>query len=107
METWRSELVHTARISRVQCDSIELITNAAHGRVTSALLRSFMNDSACRIYAEPRTPDRISSENAKPTDILILHPALGCFLVEVKGWMINEITGVEAGAVFRRAKWFH
>jgi superfamily I DNA and RNA helicase len=102
METWRSELVHIARSSQAKCDSVELITNAAHAKVAAALLRAFRNDPACRIYAEPRTPDRVSSENAKPTDILILHPAIGCFLVEVKGWMIDEITAVEAGTIFRR-----
>ena len=102
MKTWQSDLIEAARDSRAKFESVEHVGNEAHARVLIALLRAFGDDPATTILAEPRTPDRSPQQNARPTDVLILHPSLGCFLVEVKGWVIEEITGIEAGTIFRR-----
>lgn len=102
-KTWQSDLIEAARDSRARFESVELVANEAHARTVIALLRAFGNDPATTILSEPRTPDRSPSENARPTDVLVLHPYLGSFLVEVKGWGIDQITRIEAGTIFRRA----
>ncbi len=103
MDTWKVELTNAARTSKVRFESVELVSNEAHARALIALLQAFADDPAGLIFAEPRTPSRLPGENARPTDALIIHPDLGAFLVEVKGWIVDEISQIEAGTIFRRA----
>lgn len=100
---WREALTTAVRDAKATFESIELVTNEAHARVVIALLHAFGDDPSTLMFAEPRTPDRLADENARPTDVLILHRDLGAFLVEVKGWVIAEIVQIEAGTVFRQA----
>lgn len=102
MEHWRLVLISAARTARVTFESVELVGNEAHARSVIAVLRAMPGDSSGLVLAEPRTADRAASENAKPTDILILHPKLGCLLTEVKAWGVGAITRIEAGTVFGR-----
>ena len=104
MESWRVELTRAARRAKIPFTSVDLVSNEAHARVTIALLRAFGNDPEGILFAEPRTPDRPPEQNARPTDLLLVHPELGAFLVEVKGWTIGEITRVEAGTIFRQVR---
>ena len=83
---WKDTLTAAARDAKAIFESIELVSNEAHARAVIALLRAFGDDPATLMFAEPRTPERTAEENAKPTDILILHRELGAFFVEVKGW---------------------
>jgi superfamily I DNA and RNA helicase len=102
LDTWKVELTNAARTSKVRFESVELVSNEAHARALIALLQAFVDDPAGLIFAEPRTPSRLPGENARPTDALIIHPDLGAFLVEVKGWIVDEISQIEAGTIFRR-----
>lgn len=89
------------RDAQIRFESIEHITNEAHARTAIAVLRAFGESSIGFIYAEARTPDHDPSKNARPSDILILHPEIGALLIEVKGWVIHEITNIEAGTFYR------
>jgi len=104
MESWQVDLTCAARDAKIPFASVELVSNEAHARVAIALLRAFGSDPAGYLFAEPRTPDRPADQNARPTDLLIVRPELGAFLVEVKGWVIGEITQVEAGTIFRNVR---
>ena len=106
MTSWKSDLIRAARHSNLKFESGELVSNEAHARVVMALLAAFGHDPAGLLLAEPRTPDRQSIENARPTDALLLKPTLGAFLVEVKGWTLDRISHVEAGTIFHRAAGF-
>ncbi len=99
MSPWRADLHAAARQASFPFPSMDLIVNEAHGRAAAACLRAFGSDSASRLYAEPRTPHRPSSENAKPSDLLLLHPDLGAVFFEVKGWNLHSILGIEAGLI--------
>lgn len=102
MNSWQTELIVAARSSKASFESVELISNEAHGRAVIAILNALNTDSTAQVLAEARTPHRLPKENARPTDILILHPSLGCLLIEVKGWVIGDISRIEAGTFFRR-----
>ena len=97
MERWRNGLEMAATQSLVRFDTAGSIGNEAHATVAVAMLRAFEHDDAAHLYAEPRTPRRSQSQNAKPADLLLLHPRLGAFLVEVKAWSIGYIVDVDAG----------
>ncbi len=104
VELWLQDLIDAVRTSHCKFESIELVANEAHARTVIAILHALQDDPSGTVFAEPRTPDRGMTENARPTDILILHPFLGAFLIEVKGWVIGEISHIEAGTIFRRVK---
>ncbi len=101
---WKEALTAAARDAKAFFESVELVNNEAHARTVIALLRAFGDDSSALIFAEPRTPERAADENARPTDILVLHRELGAFLVEVKGWVVAEIVGIEAGTIYRQVR---
>src|ERR1700691_2640027 len=101
LTAWEEELTVAARNAKAAFESVELIANEAQGRAAIGLLRAFGDDENTSMLAESRTPDRLDEENARPADVLILHPLLGAFFVEVKGWVIGEITRINAGTIFR------
>src|SRR5579859_136536 len=104
MDQWKADLVAAARDAVIPFESVDSITNEAHARAAIAALKAYSKESVGYIYAEPRTPERPVGENARPTDILILHPGVGAFLLEVKGWPIHEISKIEAGKITRTVK---
>ncbi len=99
-QDWQAVVISAARHAKLSCDSVEIVTDAAHCQVLTALLRAFGQRSG-HLYAEPRTPERRSDENARPTDCLLLTPELGALLVEVKGWTLDHILRIEAGSITR------
>lgn len=103
-QNWKEALTTAERDAKGRFESIELVGNEAHAEVAIASLRAFGNDPTAMIFAEPRTPDHATEENARPTDILVLHRELGAFMLEVKGWVISEIVRIEAGTFFRQVK---
>ncbi len=96
-DIWREEISTAMRRSLVRFDTADSVGNKAHARVALALLRAFQHDDAAHLYAEPRTPQRERSQNAKPADLLLLHPRMGAFLLEVKAWSFDFISDVDAG----------
>lgn len=101
MSSWHADLVHAARTARCRFSSLEVIGNEAHARAATALFKAFGRDAACSILPEARTPDRLGCENARPADVLILHPELGVLFIEVKGWRLEEIVATNAGTIYR------
>ncbi len=101
MSTWRSDLLHAARKAICWDGALDVVTNEAHGRTLTAFLHAFGHDPECSIFAEARTPDRSLHQNARPADVLIIHPRVGVLFVEVKGWTLETITHVNAGTVHR------
>ena len=101
MSSWQADLVHAARTARCRFSCLEVIGNEAHARVATALFKAFGRDAACSILPEARTPDRLEHENARPADVLILHPELGVLFIEVKSWRLAEIITINAGTVYR------
>lgn len=101
---WKEALTIAVRDAKATFESIELVSNEAHAQAAIAILRAFGDDPSTLLFAEPRTPDRTVEENARPTDVLILHGDLGAFFVEVKGWVIDEIVRIEAGTIFRQIR---
>lgn len=101
MSGWQADLFRAASAAKCRFSSLEVIDNEAHARTAIALFKAFGQDAACSILPEARTPDRLAHENARPADVLILHPELGVLFVEVKGWMLGDITGINAGTVCR------
>ena len=94
---WRDDLAAARGASKVSFDSAGSVGNPAHARAAIALLAAFAADDDARLYAEPRTPQRLDTQNARPTDLLLLHPDVGALLFEVKGWRAASIQDVEAG----------
>ncbi len=101
MSSWEATLKHAARKSVCWDGALDTVTNEAHGRTLAAFLQAFEQDAGCSILAEARTPDRASHQNARPADILVVHPNLGVLFVEVKGWPLHTITHINAGTVHR------
>lgn len=104
MDRWKADLIAAARDAVIAFESVECVANEAHARAVIAALRAYSKESIGYIYTEPRTPDRPATQNARPTDVLILHPAVGAFFLEVKGWPIHEIASIEAGKITRNAR---
>ncbi|MCL2661197.1 MAG: hypothetical protein FWD64_11875 [Acidobacteriaceae bacterium] len=101
---WKEVLTAAVRDTKASFESIELVGNEAHAQVVIALLRAFGDDPTTMMFAESRTPDHAIEKNARPADVLVLHPVLGAFFVEVKGWVIRDIVRIDAGTIFREVK---
>lgn len=103
MEKWRERLIHAAREARMGFVCVDNVGNAAHAKACIAILKAFGKDDWGHLYAEARTPVRGAGENARPSDLLLLHPDVGVLLIEVKGWPIGKIDSVNAGTFYHFA----
>ncbi|NCC62986.1 MAG: hypothetical protein EOM12_19210, partial [Verrucomicrobiae bacterium] len=67
----------------------------AHIRAVNALIKAFKGRQGVRLYIEHRVP--VSS--ARPADILIVSRDIGFMLVEVKGFVIQNIDSVTGSTI--------
>lgn len=102
MGTWQSDLIEAARDSEPS-SSRSNMSEMKHTQEFS---------SRCCVHSEMTRQRQSSPSPALPTAPHIRTRGLriflffilpwGCFLVEVKGWGIDEITEIVAGTIFRR-----
>jgi hypothetical protein len=69
-----------------------LINDQAHARTATALLLAYGAEPAAWLYAEPVLPDSELSP-----DLVLVHPAVGLLVVEVKAYELGYIRGSEGG----------
>lgn len=69
------------------------IQNDAQAEVALAIIRRYGTLPEALIYFEPCTVN----SSSRPADVLICHPEIGIVVIEVKGWLIDQIESINGG----------
>jgi hypothetical protein len=70
---------------------LEAIEHLGHAKLVEVALRAFGDDARGRFYVETMPP---RGRVPRP-DLIVLHPRLGCVVIECKGVPLDSIVGVE------------
>src|SRR5262245_59907612 len=102
MEGWRQRVTAAVRDARMRVIGESDIANEAQATTVLAALKAFGDSGAGLLYVEPAT----ATSTRRPADLVVCHPELGVLVVEVKGWIVDQIERVEAGSFYRQVKGF-
>lgn len=78
------------------------IANAAQAQTVMALAQAFSDCPEASLYIEPCT----FKSTHRPPDIVLVHPAVGVLVIEVKGYSSDFIERLEAGSFYLRSSGF-
>lgn len=87
----------TRLIAGAECECVgwDGLDNEAHLHVFQALVQGYRNDSGVTLLAEPS----LVRSTHRPPDLVVLDPASGVHVLEVKGVSLDDIEGVVAGEI--------
>lgn len=97
---YRQDVIAEIRDSKIHVVGYDDIVNEPHARAVIATLKAYGDSPQGFVYIEPCTADN----TIRPPDVLICHPDLGLLIIEVKGYKIEDIQGIEAGNFYIRKK---
>jgi len=95
---WRQDLYAAIRKAKIRVVGQDDVKNEAQARVAIAIIKAYGNSPAGFVYIEPYT----ARSTKRPPDVLLCHPEIGVLVIEVKGYTLDIIQGVEAGKLFIR-----
>jgi superfamily I DNA and RNA helicase len=100
---WRQDVYKAIRDAKIRVVGQDDIKNNAQGRVAAAVIEAYGASSAGFVYIEPYT----ARSTKRPPDVLLCHPDVGVLVVEVKGYPLEAIQGIEAGKLFVRERGYN
>ena len=92
------ELVAAVRDAKIKVLGHDLVKNDAEARTLTAVIKAYGDSPAGFIYSMPSR----ANSTLRPPDVVLCHPDIGLLVIEVKGKVIDEIEGVEAGCIYIR-----
>ncbi|RME46938.1 MAG: hypothetical protein D6791_07055 [Chloroflexi bacterium] len=92
-------LMAAIRDARIKVIGYDLVKNDAEALMAAAVIRAYGNSAAGFVYL---APTRAQSQ-MYPPDIVLCHPDVGLLVIEVKGFVIGQIQGLEAGSLIVRS----
>jgi hypothetical protein len=95
---WRQDLYGAVRKAKIKVVGQDDIKNEAQAWVAIAVLKAYGDSPAGFVYIEPCT----ARSTRRPPDVLLCHPDVGLLVMEVKGFSIDVIQGIEAGNLYIR-----
>lgn len=96
----KRELDSAIRDAKIDVIGQDLVKNRAQAKVLSAVVKAYGDSPAGFIYAEPTR----ARTTLRPPDVLLCHPDVGLMVFEVKGHVIDDLHGIEAGSILVRYK---
>ena len=96
-ETQR-QLLGAVREAKIRVVGYDLVKNESEAAALSAIVKAYGQSPAGFIYASPSR----ARTALRPPDVVLCHPDVGLLVVEVKGFGIEQIEGVEAGSILVR-----
>jgi len=100
---WTKDLYSSIRKANIKIVGQDDIKNEAHAKTAIAFIKAFGKSDAGFIYFEPYTTNSTDS----PPDIVICHPEIGVMVIEVKGYTIDDIQGIEGGKISIRVRGYN
>ena len=85
----------TADAAAGRAYGLEAVEHAGHARLVETALRAFGDDDRARFYVETLPP----RGSVPRPDLIVVHPEIGCVVVECKGVGPGAIVGVEGQAL--------
>jgi len=95
---WQQDIYGAIRAAKIKVVGQDDIRNGAQAKVAIAVLKAYGDSPAGFVYIEPCT----ARSTKRPPDILLCHPDVGLLVIEVKGFPLDVIQGIEAGSLFIR-----
>lgn len=102
-DNWRHELYSAIRKAKIRVVGQDDVKNEAQAMATIAVINAYGDSPAGFIYIEPYT----ARSTKRPPDLLLCHPEVGVLVIEVKGWSLDIIQGIEAGKIFIREEGYN
>lgn len=102
MNPWDEALAQGLAAAKLRVVGEHDLGNEAHAAVVLALLEAFGDAEGASLYVEPCT----LRSTHRPPDVVLVHPALGVLVVEVKGYSSSFIERIEAGSFYLRSSGF-
>lgn len=91
--SWTPALYGAMRNAKIRIVGQDDIKNEAQAQVVIAIIQAYGDSPAGFVYIEPYT----AKSTKRPADILLCHPDVGVLVIEVKGYVLDDIQSVEAG----------
>lgn len=102
-DNWRQDLYSAIRKAKIRVVGQDDVKNEAQALVAIAVVNAYGDSPAGFIYIEPYT----ARSTKRPPDVLLCHPDVGILVIEVKGYLLDIIQGIEAGKVFIREEGYN
>jgi hypothetical protein len=99
---WRDSLSRRIRDCKIEVIGHDDVKNFAQAKAVLGILAAFGDSPAGFVYIEPCT----FRSSHKPADIVLCHPDVGLLIIEVKGYLTEQIERVQAGSLFIRTRGF-
>jgi len=100
---WQQDLYSAIRKAKIRVVGQDDVKNEAQGKVAIAIIKAYGDSPAGFVYIEPCT----ARSTKRPPDVLLCHPDIGILVIEVKGYPLDIIQGVEAGKLFIRERGYN
>ncbi len=94
------EIAKAIRDAKARVSGENDIKNEPHAAAAVAIIRTFGDSPAARIYIEPGT----ARSTRRPADVVLCHPDYGLVVFEVKGYRSEQIDSIEANNLIIRQR---